>query len=122
MERAAGRRFPFQNGVVRGYATFKLKDQPDAAMIPFPDMLTEGTVYTELDEASLSNLDAFVGSGFRRVDVNVQADGGDWVEAEAFVLRTSQKKRLTSEPWDEDTFRQKHLKQKPPRRSEETSK
>lgn len=111
MEAVVGRRFPFRYGVVRGYAQFSLNDMPRAAMVPFPDTATEGIVYSDVDEAALHDMDAFVGPDFVRAEVNVEAENGEWLEAEAFVLRIRAKKRLTAQPWDEEEFRRKHLKQ-----------
>jgi gamma-glutamylcyclotransferase (GGCT)/AIG2-like uncharacterized protein YtfP len=109
MQAVAGQKFPFQGGMVRGYAQFELRDEHQAAMIPFPDTSTEGVVYADVDESALKRLDAFAGAGFDRVEVNVEAENGEWIEAEAHVLRMRHKKRLMAEPWDEDEFRQKHL-------------
>lgn len=109
LQKVAGKKFPFQGGIVRGYAQFELRDEHQAAMIPFPDTSTEGIVYSDVDADAVKCLDGFVGAGFDRMEVNVDTGNGQWVEAEAHVLRMKEKKRLTARSWDEDEFRRRHL-------------
>ena len=109
MQGVVGRQFIFREGLVRGYARFKLRDEPQAAVIPFPDTSTKGIVYVELDKAAVRRLDAFVGKIFDRVEVNVETGNDEWVEAETHVLKVKERKRLSAKPWDENEFRQKHL-------------
>lgn len=111
MTKVAGRRLTACPGLLRGYAAFRLKDRPDGAMMPFPDTITEGSVYLNVDAAVLSRIAAFVGPACRRIEVTAQAEDGNWVEAEAFVLKLSEKQRLSGKPWSPDSFRPKHLKE-----------
>ena len=110
MAAVAGQMFPFREGVVRGYAQFSLKHPNEAALIPFPDTCTEGVVYSEVSDEAVRRLDTFTGTVFRRVEVNVEAADGQWVEAEAYVLNLREKKLLTAAAWDQDEFRRKHLR------------
>ena len=109
MQRVAGKSFRAREGVLRGYARFRVKDGPEAAVIPFPDMQTDGVVYYDVDEESLRRLDSFEGPLFHRVEANVEAENGEWVEADIYVLRLRQRERLTAKPWDELQFREKDL-------------
>ena len=109
MAAVAGQVFPFREGVLRGYAEFSLKHPNEAALIPFPDTCTGGVVYSELSDEAVRRLDAFAGATFRRVEVNVEAADGQWVEAESYVLTMRYKKLLTATSWDRDEFRLKHL-------------
>ena len=111
MQAVTGRVFRFQGATLRGYAEFRLRAAPQAAIIPFPDMATQGVVYYDVDAASVRRLDAFGGGIYERVEVNAEAEDGEWVEAEAYVIHLKQLKLLTAKPWDEDEFRRKHLRQ-----------
>jgi gamma-glutamylcyclotransferase (GGCT)/AIG2-like uncharacterized protein YtfP len=99
-----------KGGVLRGYAQFARRDRPEAALLPFPDMTTEGTVYCDMDDESLRRIDTFTGDSYHRVEVNIETYTGEWVEAEAHVIHLKARKLLTTKPWDEDEFRRKHLK------------
>lgn len=109
MAAVVGKRCPFREGLVRGYAGLKLKQSNDAALIPFPDVCAEGVVYSDLSDDAVRRLDHFTGPLFHRVEVNVETPGEQWVEAEAYVLKLREKKLLTAHAWDADEFRRKHL-------------
>ncbi len=104
-----GRKISFRAGLLRGYVRVGVRDQPQAAMIPFPDTSTQGLVYLEVDKVALKNMDVYLGKFFDRVEVNIETDGGEWIEAETHVFKLSKRKLLSSKPWDEDEFRRKHL-------------
>ncbi|MEI6149393.1 MAG: gamma-glutamylcyclotransferase family protein [bacterium] len=105
----AGGRFSFLEGRVQGYAQLQWRDKERTAMIPFPDICTEGIVYLNVGKDVVKRLDAFFGESFNRLEVNVETGQDDWCEAEAYVLKLKEKKHLTANAWDEDDFRQKHL-------------
>jgi gamma-glutamylcyclotransferase (GGCT)/AIG2-like uncharacterized protein YtfP len=109
MERVTGRTFRRQTAVLRGYARFRLKDASSPALVPFPDTETDGVVYFDLDADTARRVDRFEGDAYRRVQANVETEGGEWVEAETYVLRAGARKRLTAEPWDDVDFRLRHL-------------
>jgi hypothetical protein len=109
MQAVVGRNFSFREGEVRGYVRVGVRDESQAAMIPFPDTLTQGIVYVEVDQAALKRMDTFFGKLFERVEVNIETDSGDWIEAETHVFKVSKRKLLTAKPWDENEFREKHL-------------
>jgi gamma-glutamylcyclotransferase (GGCT)/AIG2-like uncharacterized protein YtfP len=109
MRRLTGRDFRAEEAFLRGYTELLVKGSPYAALAPFPDSETDGIVYYDVDEAAVGHLDRFEGADFERVEVNVETETGEWVEAQAFVIRRGQRKRLSSEPWDETDFHDRHL-------------
>jgi len=72
MRRVTGRSFSSEEAFLRGYAQLRLKDESDAALIPFPDKDTDGVVYYDVDEETARRLDAFAGARFERIEVNVE--------------------------------------------------
>ena len=114
MKGVAGQAFRFQEAKLRGYREFRVNsDEEQAAILPFPDTETEGMVYFDLDDAALKRVDEFQGALYHRVEVNVEGLGGDWIEAEAYVIQFRKTKVLTAEPWDEEAFREKHIMKYP---------
>jgi hypothetical protein len=105
----AGRAPRRQDAALRGYAQFLVPGEGEAAMIPFPDREVDGVVYRDVDEAELKRVDAFQGRRFERVAVTVEAGGGEWIEADAYVLKPRRRKALSAEAWDEVEYRQKRL-------------
>ena len=105
-----GKALPPQSGLLRGYAQFELPEDGQSAIIPFPDQAVDGVVYLDVDEDALARLDAFQGVRFERVEVNVEAEGGEWLEAEAYCLKLRRRKLLSAKIWDEDEYRENHLK------------
>ena len=106
-----GKTFTVQSGLLHGYSQFVIQDEGQSAMIPFPDRAVDGLIYCDVDKTSLAKLDAFQGNRFERVEVTVEAEGGEWVEAEAYCLKLRCRKELSAQEWDEDVFREKFLKQ-----------
>jgi gamma-glutamylcyclotransferase (GGCT)/AIG2-like uncharacterized protein YtfP len=109
MRRVTGRNFRCQEAFLRGYARFRVRRQTYPAILPFPDKETDGVVYYDVDDASLQRLDEFEGTLYKRTDVNVETDTREWVEAQTYIIRWAERKRLTAEPWDEIEFRERHL-------------
>lgn len=110
LKAVTGTTFPAHCGVLRGYAQFTLRDEGQSAMIPFPDRVVDGVVYLDVDEAALKALDAFQGPRFEHHEVSIETETGDWIEAEAYVFKVSRRALLTSREWDEDEYREHHLK------------
>jgi len=109
LKHVTGRTFRTEEGVLHGYARLQIKDEPDAALIPFPDNQTEGVVYFDVDDESLRKMDALQGPLFKRTEVNVQTGTDRWAEAETYVFNLKERKRLVAKAWDETEFREKRL-------------
>ena len=109
LKHVTGRTFRTEEGVLHGYARLQIKGGPEAALIPFPDQQTDGIVCFDVDADSLRRMDAFQGALFKRTEVNVQTGTDRWAEAEAYVFKLKERARLVAKPWDETSFREKHL-------------
>jgi len=105
-----GKTFQVRHGLLRGHVQFFLRDEGQAAMIPFPDHIVTGVVYLDVDEESLRKIDAFQGARFTRQEVSIEAENGEWYEADAYEIKTGHKKLLTAREWDEDEYRETYLK------------
>ncbi len=105
-----GQSYPAKFGQLHGYAQFLIKDEGQSAMIPFPDRVVDGVVYLDVDEESLARLDAYQGKRFTREEVSIEGEGGEWLDADAYCLKLTRKSLLTGTEWDEDHFRETHLK------------
>ena len=105
-----GKTFHVQFGQLNGYAQFLLADEGQSALIPFPDRVVTGVVYRDVDDTSLLKLDVFQGGRFERREVSIESENGEWLEGEAYELNLNHKNLLAAHEWDEDEFREKHLK------------
>ena len=106
----AGKTFPAKGGRLNGFAQFAVKDEGQSAMILFPDRVVEGVVYFDVDDESLARVDAFQGNRFEREEVSVETEEGGWLEAGAYCLKLRRRKILSVDEWDEDDYRDNHLK------------
>ena len=110
IQKVVGRELTRRGGTLNGYLQLRLIKRSQAALIPFPDAVTEGVVFMDVDAETLRRMDEFQGGEFERGEVNVQVAEDEWVEAETHLLRLSRKKELSAKPWDEDEFRKKALR------------
>ena len=95
--------------VLHGYVERRVESTAQAGLIPFPDCATEGVVFYDLDGVAMGKIDAFEGDDFERVSVSVQAENGEWVEAETHLLRPKGRKLLRAKAWDELEFRERRM-------------
>lgn len=98
------------HGELHGYAQFKLKDSPLSAVIPFPDRSVEGVIYLDLSDEAVDRVAGFLGKACLLEEVTVEGEHGEWTEASLFILKPAKRKLLTTREWDEDEYRDNHLK------------
>jgi hypothetical protein len=118
IKEVVGRELSRRDGTVNGYMQLRLKEQSQAALIPFPDAITEGVVYTDVDEELLRRMDVYLGKMFERGEVNVQVGENEWMDAETHFFKLSKKKELSAVPWDEEEFQEKGPKKVGTQKSE----
>jgi gamma-glutamylcyclotransferase (GGCT)/AIG2-like uncharacterized protein YtfP len=111
LRRVTGRAYDTRAAVLHGFARLKVKGESYPALLPFPDMETDGIVVLDVGTEALSRLDAFEGELYQREEVTVEVGQDEWLEAETFVIRPAAYARLSAEAWDEDEFRELHLRQ-----------
>jgi len=75
-----------------------------------PDEEVAGTLFLNLDEATMTRLDAYEASFYERRSVSVRSpNAADPVPAEAYVLPASEAWRLSDLVWDEAVFVREEL-------------
>lgn len=62
-----------------------------------------GVLYFDIGQSDLAALDAFEGTEYRRAPVRAVLDGGDAIEAQAYLYLLPQK--LSALPWRPEAFR-----------------
>ena len=103
------REFLFKNAILRGYARFTVKGESYPGIIPVTDAVTQGILYFDVDELSLERLDAFEGDLYQRTPVLTEMEGGEILNAEAYVIKPKFRNHLSSSEWNMKEFAQKHL-------------
>ena len=94
---------------LEGYARFRVRGAVYPGIRPVPGAGVDGIVYREVSARSLRLLDVFEGDLYRREPVVVGTDG-EYLSAEAWVVRPSRERLLTDRPWEPDAFRRRHLR------------
>ena len=109
MDAVAGRRFPSRPARLAGYARRLMAGRRYPGIILAEGHATEGTLYSEVDGASLQRLDGFEGSLYRRIEVQVSTQGGALQNAWAWVVSDELRDLLSGEPWDKQRFAREEL-------------
>jgi catechol 2,3-dioxygenase-like lactoylglutathione lyase family enzyme/gamma-glutamylcyclotransferase (GGCT)/AIG2-like uncharacterized protein YtfP len=109
VEAVAGRRFPGEPALLPGYARSMVRGTAHPAIAPAAGASTPGTLYSEVDAASLAALDRFEGELYERLEVAVRTASGEQ-RAFAWVLREERRDLLSGEPWDRERFVVEHLR------------
>jgi gamma-glutamylcyclotransferase (GGCT)/AIG2-like uncharacterized protein YtfP len=103
------REFRFKNAILRGYARFTVKGESYPGIIPVTDAVTEGIIYFDVDELSLTRLNAFEGDLYQRTPVRVETEKDEILNAETYIIRPEYRGYLSSKKWNVKEFNQKHL-------------
>jgi gamma-glutamylcyclotransferase (GGCT)/AIG2-like uncharacterized protein YtfP len=103
------REFRFKNATLRGYARFTVKGESYPGIIPVTDAVTEGIIYFDVDELSLTRLNAFEGDLYQRTPVRVETEKDEILNAETYIIRPEYRGYLSSKKWNVKEFNQKHL-------------
>jgi gamma-glutamylcyclotransferase (GGCT)/AIG2-like uncharacterized protein YtfP len=109
LRKVTGKEFRAEGAEVHGYARFRVRGESYPGMIPFPDRSTDGVLYFGVDAESVALLDCFEGDMYERTEITVQTEDGEWVDAETYIVRLRDRKRLSADEWDEYEFRKHHL-------------
>ena len=103
------RKFRFDNAILRDYARFTVKGESYPGIIPVTDAVTEGIIYFDVDELSLTRLNAFEGDLYQLTPILAEIKGGDIFNAQAYVVKPKFRNHLSSLEWNVTEFAQKHL-------------
>ena len=109
MEAVAGRRFARIGAVLEGYACFVIKGAVYPGVVAEQGARTSGTLYTDVDPASLRRLDRYEDRTYVRRRAPVCTSSGETIEAEVYVVPTHRRWRLSAKPWIREEFARRHL-------------
>src|SRR3954447_17177619 len=100
-----GREFDNTEGMVSGFAIFRVRDALFPGIAPAgEESSVRGVVYLDVDNASLQRLDAFEDVFYERLAISVDCHNGRRVEAQAYVVPEANRHVLTDEPWQREQF------------------
>jgi len=100
-----GREFGTVEGTVCGFAILRVVDAVYPGMIELVEgAAIHGVVYLDVDRVSVERLDRFEGDCYERRTLQINCTGGQRLTADAYVVLTSKRHILTSEPWARETF------------------
>ncbi len=100
----AGSRFIAQPATLKGYACYRVKNVTYPGIIEKPEAETVGCIYSGINAASWTRLDAFEGSPYIRTRITVATEAEPNVPAQAYVIPTHNRAILTAELWDFTNF------------------
>jgi gamma-glutamylcyclotransferase (GGCT)/AIG2-like uncharacterized protein YtfP len=102
--------FSSQPAVLHGYSMYRVKDVVYPGIIRCEtDSEVHGLLYNDLDEETLFELDTYESSFYERLPVRAITASGEELDCYAYVVPTSRRDLLTSEPWDAEWFRSHEL-------------
>jgi len=109
MHAVTARHFRFKEAILKGYARFTVKGEVYPGIVPQANAITEGIVYFNVDEPSLTRLEIFEGDLYQRTPVRVETEEEDILNAETYVFKPEYRTYLSSKGWDANTFTQTYL-------------
>ena len=95
---------------LEGYACYSLKGRSFPGIRKEPDKITQGLLYSEIGPATLAKLDLFEDDFYVRSTVEVIAETGERIAAEAYVIAEQHYALLDETPWDLERFTAHGLK------------
>jgi gamma-glutamylcyclotransferase (GGCT)/AIG2-like uncharacterized protein YtfP len=109
MQAAAGNPFAGFPASLEGYACYKVRGEAYPGIIASNGACTTGLVYSGLGAVHLARLDRYEGALFERRRVCATDTGGNPVQAWTYVVAARHTAMLSSERWDPEEFRTRHL-------------
>lgn len=102
--RVTGRVFEATPARVNGFVRRCIRGATYPTLVPAaPSSVVEGALLVGVDAAALARLDDYEGSAYERISVRVRADEAE-VTAWLWLIRPSERHRISDEPWDLATF------------------
>ncbi|MEE2658260.1 MAG: gamma-glutamylcyclotransferase family protein [Candidatus Latescibacterota bacterium] len=103
MQVATGRLFECEPALLRGYARYALRGETYPGIVEDVGNSTDGVLWRDLDDATLTCLDTFEGSWYRRDEVTVIV-GDESIPAVTYVLVSEQQHRVSRRRWSLKRF------------------
>jgi gamma-glutamylcyclotransferase (GGCT)/AIG2-like uncharacterized protein YtfP len=98
------RMFPTIEGAASGFEVFRVKDAVFPGIIETAERSVRGVIYLDVDPDSVKRLDTFEDDFYERQTIWIDCDGGQQLEADAYVVPEANRSVLTDEIWDRDEF------------------
>lgn len=89
-----------QSAILSDFVRYGIKDENFPGIIPYPNALTDGTLFLAITEEEWTRLDEYESDLYERKTVQVATSAGDTVKAEAYVIPEQNKEYLTRDLWD----------------------
>lgn len=102
--RVTGRTFEAVLARVHGFARRRVRGETYPSLVPEVGAAVDGALLRGVDDASLALLDAYEGEAYERIAVRVRCADGSDADASLWLLRASEQRRISDEPWDLTTF------------------
>jgi gamma-glutamylcyclotransferase (GGCT)/AIG2-like uncharacterized protein YtfP len=100
-----GRAFETVEGTAAGFEVFRVCDAVFPGIIAGKgDSFVPGVVYLDVDQESTERLDRFEDDFYERQAIAIDCSDGQRRVAEAYVVPTTHRSVLTSEPWGRESF------------------
>lgn len=104
MEAVVGRRFEGVPAQLPGYERYQVRGQSYPAIVRRDEGMTEGILFSGIDEETLARLDRFEGSSYQREWVALDTGERAW----AYVVAPGKEPLLSDQPWNPDEFLREH--------------
>ena len=108
MQVVTGQLFIDSPALIQGFARYTLRGETYPGLVEEAMATTEGVLWHDVDEDSLSRLDVFEGEWYVRRPVPIIVDGSP-VDAETYVLNDAQRHRVSHRRWSRDRFETRYL-------------
>jgi len=105
-----GRHFPAVAASLDGYARYRVKNALYPAIVSEKGSRTDGTLYCDLDPASIRRLDRYEDAIYVRRSVNVRTVDGAIRPAQTYIVPEQRRWILSARRWDKMQFARHHLR------------
>lgn len=109
MHTVTRKRFAARAARLEGYARYLMVGRHYPGIVARRGHTTTGTLYLDVDQATLWRLDRFEGHNYRRRPVTVVTVDGERLRAWTYVILQHRKRLLGPQPWDRERFVREHL-------------
>ena len=109
METVTGQSFPSFDATAHGFVRYLLKGKIYPGMTVEPGVSTLGRVYVNMNEQTLTYLDAFEDEVYMRESIEVSMPTGETRKAFAYLIPLEARGLLSSDYWDKEKFLSNHF-------------
>lgn len=109
MHSVTGKNYVGCPATLEGFARYLVKDQLYPGIVPQSKAQTSGILYKTVDLPTLTKLDQFEGTFYKRQNVSVHLSDGTVTQAQTYVVCPQHRQALSPQPWQPETFLAHHL-------------